>query len=88
MIQPLNRNILVEVKEKEKEVNVGTIKIVLASSSEDQRLEIATVLAVASDVESVKKGDVIHFKAYSLSEVEIDKKIYGFLKEDELLAKE
>lgn len=80
---PLNRNVLVEVEKKSETTKSG----IIIASAEDQRMEMATVLAVAKDCDIVKAGDTIHFKTYSLSEVEIESKIYGFIKEEDILAK-
>lgn len=83
-ITPLNGNVLVSVEKKD---NVTKSGIILATAG-DERMEIAEVLEIAQNVEQVKKGDRIHFKTYSLSEVEIEDEIYGFIKQEDILAKE
>ena len=86
-IKPLNKNVFVKVEKVKDVVQMGHIQFHIAST-DDQRLEKAKVLSVSDEVKSVKKGDVIHFKAYSLSEIEIDRELFAFLKEDDILAKE
>ena len=59
---------------------------IIIATAEDPRSEKAKVIALDKEVKCVKKGDIIYFKSYSLSEVEIDDKLYGFLKEEDILA--
>lgn len=80
---PLNTNVFVSVEKKSDVTKSG----IIIATADDTRMEIAEVLEVAQAVEQVKKGDKIHFKTYSLSEVEIEDKIYGFIKEEDILAK-
>lgn len=84
MIYPLNKQLLVLVERKPETTKSGLI----LASAEDPRSEKAKVIQVDSEVQSVKKGDTVYFKAYSLSEIEIDGKLYGFLKEEDLLGKD
>ena len=60
----------------------------IIASAEDPRSEKAKIVALDKEVKCVKKGDIIYFKSYSLSEVEIEDKLYGFLKEEDILARE
>lgn len=83
-IQPLNRNVFVLVEKKPETTKSGIIVL----NKEDVRSEKAKIIALDKEITSLKKGDTIHFKAYALSEVEIDDKIYGFIREDEILAVE
>ena len=84
MIQPLNRQVLVSIEKKPEATKSG----IIIASKEDPRSEKAKVVALDKEVEIVKKGDLIYFKSYSLSEVEIEDKLYGFLKEEDILAVE
>lgn len=84
MIQPLNNQILVAVEKKPDKTKSG----VIIASQDDPRSEKAKVISVDREVKSVKKGDIVYFKSYSLSEIEKDGKLYGFLKEEDILGKE
>lgn len=84
MIQPLNKSVLVVVERKPSKTKSG----VIIASSDDPRSEKAKVISVDKAVESVRKGDTIYFKSYSLSEVEVEGKLYGFLKEEDILGVE
>ena len=84
MLKPLNKQILVLVERKPEKTKSGLIM----ASVDDPRSEKAKVVEIDKEIQSVKKGDVVYFKAYSLSEIEIDGKIYGFLKEEDLLGKD
>lgn len=46
----------------------------------------AVVEAVGPEVKDVKKGDKIVYKQYSTTEVELDKKEYIILKEEDVVA--
>ena len=83
-IKPLNRNVLVLIEKKSEMTKSG----IIVASADDPRSEKAKVIAVDKEVKSIQKGDTIYFKSYTLSEVEIDGKLYGFIKEDEILARD
>lgn len=83
MIQPLNRHVLILVEKKPETTKSG----IIIASAEDPRSEKARVIALDEEITSLKKGDTIYFKSYALSEVEIEDKLYGFIREDEILAK-
>ena len=81
MVKPLNNNVLCEMVKEEK-------KSVLILVNEDKgRMEKGKVIAVADEVEIVKKGDILYFQSYSLNPVEIDGKELYFIKADDILAK-
>ena len=46
----------------------------------------AKVVSVGSDVKQVKKGDVIIYKSYSTTDVEVGGKDYILVKEEDVLA--
>ena len=80
-IKPLNNNVLIEVEEQK----VTKSGIIL--TQENVVTERATVVSSgASDL--VKKGDVIYYKSYALSPIEIGDKKYFFIKEEDILATE
>lgn len=79
-LKPLNGHILIEVKNRPETTKSG----VMVVNNGDNRMEKAVAL---SGGEFIKKGDIIYFKSYSLSEVEEGGKIYGFIKEIDILAK-
>jgi co-chaperonin GroES (HSP10) len=83
-IQPLNKQVLVLIERKKEKTKSG----IIIASADDPRSEKAKVLALDKEVKCVKRGDIIYFKSYTLSEMEIDDKLYGFIKEDEILAKD
>ena len=80
MIQPLNNNVLCEIINEER-------KSVLIMVEKEKRMEKGKVLAISKDVEIVKKGDILYFKSYSLSPVEVDGKELYFIKAEDILAK-
>lgn len=82
-IQPLNHNVLVLIEKKPEKTKSG----IIIASTEDPRSEKAKVIALDKEVKTIRIGDRICFKSYALSEVEIEGKLYGFIKEDEILAK-
>lgn len=84
MIQPLNKHVLVLIEKKPEKTKSG----IIIASAEDPRSEKAKVIALDKEVKTIKKNDIIYFKSYALSEMEIDGKLYGFIKEEEILAKE
>ena len=79
----LNNHILVLVEKLG-----GTKSGLVLVSKEDMRVERAEVILVDKSVRSIKKGDFVYFKKYSLSEVSIDNKDYSFVNADEVLAVE
>lgn len=84
IIHPKNKNIMVKVdKEAEKVTDFG---IILPENVNEAKAESAVVLGVDPEVTLVKEGDTIYFKSYSLSEVQIGKENYGFLKEEDVIA--
>ena len=85
MLQPLNKRILVLIEKKPETTKSG----IIIASAEDPRSERAKVVSLASDVElDIKKGDIIFYKSYTLDETEYEGKLYGFLKEEDILALE
>lgn len=78
MIQPLNNNLIIEVQKQEK--TAGGILLV----KDDLIIEEAKVIATPKGSE-IKKGDYIYFKAYAMETIEMNSKIYNFLKEDQVL---
>lgn len=75
---------MVAIEEKPTEKLVAGILIV--KTDQDPTAESAKVIGVDPAVLSVKEGDTILFKSYSLSEISLGGKKYGFLKEDEVIA--
>lgn len=83
MIKPLNNNVLCELVAEKKKESV----IIIPDGAQDKRMEKGKVLAVAEDVDIVKKGDVLYFQGYSLNPVEVDGKELFFIKSEDILAK-
>lgn len=83
-MKPLNRHILIDIEKPAESTSFGFI----VETDKSVILERGTVVSKDQDVTLVDVGDVVFFKAYSISKVEIDKKEHAFLKEDEILGKE
>lgn len=80
MIKPLGTKIYIQV---EKQTHIGTIEL---PESAEVVLEQAKVLAVGEDVKTVKKGDTVMFKSWSIDRVDNDDKEYAFIDEEYILA--
>ena len=81
-MKPLNNNVLIEVPQGENTTSSGLIVVTDA----EEKVEEGIVID-AGTATTVKKGDTIYFKNYSLTRIEKGDKVYGFIPEDELLAK-
>ena len=77
-IVPLNKNILIRIKEE------GLTKSGIIFTNE-VKLDEADVIAVASDVEEVKVGDRVLLKHYSTDEIELGGEKLCFIKEENVL---
>lgn len=82
MIKPINDSLLIEVVKKPGKTKSGVVR----AQEGDNRMEYAKVIAVASTIMAVKKGDYVYFKTYSLTPVVLDSKEYNFLKFEDILA--
>ena len=81
-MKPLNNNVLIEIPDAE---SVTASGIHLPGNKKKKKVEEGVVID-AGTATTVKKGDTIYFKNYSVSRIEKDDKTYGFIPEDELLA--
>ena len=79
-ISPLNNNVLIEI---EKQPEVTRSGIIIATR---ENLITEKGIVIASSSKIVMSGDVIYFKAYSLSPIEVNDKKYHFIKADDILA--
>jgi chaperonin GroES len=82
MIKPLFDQVQIEVKKAETMTSSG----IILTQKDDQKLEQATVLAIGPDVEWLKVGDEILFKAYSSDTIELNGVELSFVKEENVLA--
>lgn len=84
-IKPLGDNVLVKIKKQEKRTESG---IVLPETVEDERPQLAEVVAVSDNQEKikVKEGDRVIFAKYSGTEIKIDREEYLILKSEDILA--
>ncbi len=89
MLKPLHNNVVLEKEEKEARTQSG---IILSEKKDDQ--QVGRVVAVGEGKyvngtlvkTTVKVGDRVVFKKYGTTEVELDKKEYLILSEDDILA--
>lgn len=79
-IKPLNDNILIEIEREPETTKSG----IIIATDKNVITEKGTV--IASNSENIKKGDIIYFKGYSLSPIEVDGKTLHFIKEEDILA--
>jgi len=77
---PQRNLMLLEIKKQDK-TDSGLI-----ITSQDVILERATVLEVGPEVQSIRKGMEIVFKAWAIDKVTIDGKDYIHLEEDKVLS--
>lgn len=85
-IQPLGKNILVEIVVQEKVTDSG---IVLPDTASEEKPQEGKVVAVGDSEkinENIKKDSLVIFAKYSGTEIEIDKKEYLILKSEDILA--
>lgn len=81
MITPLFNLLQIEIAKSETTTTSGIIL-----TTQPEKLERATVLAVGDDVARVHVGDTILFKSYTSDNITIDGKEVAFIKEDDVLA--
>lgn len=89
MLKPLHNNVVLEKEEKEARTQSG---IILSEKKDDQ--QVGRVVAVGEGKyyngtfvkTTVKPGDRVVFRKYGTTEVELDKKEYLILSEDDILA--
>lgn len=80
-IQPLDDNILIK-RDKPVERTAGGILL----ARPEEKMERGTVISFGNDVQSVKKGDEILFKNYSLDIIEVDGEEFTFIKRENIIA--
>lgn len=81
-IKPLRDQVLIEPLKEE----IKRGGIILPDTAHKERPEQGKVVAVGAESKLVKKGDVVRFKKYSDTEIEVDGKKYWVVKEEDLLA--
>ena len=85
-IQPLGKNVLVEVVTQEKMTESG---IVLPDTVSEEKPQEGKVVAVGDSDKvnkNIKKGSFVIFAKYSGTEIEVDNKEYLILKAEDILA--
>lgn len=83
-ITPLFARVVVKPKTREETTASGIF--LPDTASKDKPME-GDVIAVGPDCKAVKKGDLVVFKKYSPTEIEIDKQEYFILDEEDILGK-
>ncbi len=83
-IVPLFARVVVKPETKEATTASG---IVLAETSSKEKPQKGKVISTGPDTKSVKEGDIVLFKKYSPTEIEIDDQEYFILDEEDLLGK-
>ena len=81
-IEPLADYVVAVGEEAAKKTASG---LYLPENAQDKP-KTAKVVAVGADVKQVKKGDVIIYKSYSTTDVEVGGKDYILVKEEDVLA--
>jgi len=89
MLKPLHNNVVLEKEKQEARTSSG---IILSEKENDQ--QVGKVVAVGEGKytngtfvkTTVKVGDRVIYKKYGTTEVELDKKEYLVLSEDDILA--
>lgn len=81
-IQPLADYIVTQTEEASKKTASGFY----LPDKATEKPQIAKVLAVGSNVKSVKVGDRVIYKTYSTTEFKVDGKDYTIVKEEDILA--
>ena len=81
-IEPLADYVVAVSEEAAKKTASG---LYLPENAQDKP-KTAKVVAVGADVKQVKKGDVIIYKSYSTTDVEVGGKDYILVKEEDVLA--
>lgn len=84
-IMPLGDNVLVKVKKQEKKTESG---IVLPETADDERPQIALVVAIGDNDKKikVKPGQNVIFAKYSGTEIKVNKEEFLILKAEDILA--
>lgn len=82
MVKPIHEYILI----KPEDAKVQTESGLVIPTEEGKKTEIAEVLEVSDQVETIKKGDRILFKSYSTDEVVVDKESHIFIKLEDVIA--
>lgn len=77
MIKPLKKNVLIDIHKSE-------FTAMQQVDEKEAQLEKATVLEVGDEVETIKKNDIIVFKAYNLDTIELDGKKYNLIPEEDI----
>lgn len=82
---PLGDNVLVKVKKQEKKTESG---IVLPETADDERPQIALVVAIGDNDKKikVKPGQNVIFAKYSGTEIKVNKEEFLILKAEDILA--
>jgi chaperonin GroES len=81
-ITPLFARVVVKPEEAEEKTASG---IVLPDTVSQKQPARGEVIATGPDCKAVKKGDIVLFKEYSPTKVEIDKVEYYLVDEEDLL---
>lgn len=81
-VKPLGESLLLKINKKPEKTDFGVILPI----DNDTKLEEAVVLAVGPEVEEVKKGDTVIFKAFNLDIVECRNETLNFIKQGDILA--
>ena len=81
-ITPLFARVVVQPKTREETTASG---IVLPDTASKEKPMEGEVISVGPDCKAVKKGDIVVFKKYAPTEIEIDRQEYFILDEEDLL---
>ena len=82
MLKPLNKNIILQ----KKEIDNKTASGIILTSEKEHANNVANVVAVADDVQTIVKGMQVVYKDYSWTTLTMDDEEYVIAEEKDILA--
>lgn len=83
-LQPINQHVLLEIDEKKEQKTVGGIIL----PTKDEKKSIGKVLAISKiDNPEISVGDLVIYKEYSGTKIEMDEKKYLLIQYSDIIAK-
>jgi len=84
-LQPLNENVLLELSSQQQEKTAGGIIIPDTAKEKPQQAKVVAIGAIENA--EIKVGDIVFYKKFSGSELQLDDKDYLVIPYADLLAK-
>lgn len=83
-VKPLGENVLIELQEAKKKTELG---IYLPETASGETPQEGKVIAVGDDKDiKVKKGQIVIYRRYSGTDIELNDKKYVLIKNEDILA--